>query len=279
MRSLRRPRFKGSARRFRIRPVRRPSHASINRLIPNIITTVALCTGLTAIRYALQERWEAAVMAIVIAGILDALDGRIARILRAQTPFGAQFDSLSDFLCFGVAPALTLFMWSLEGARGLGWFAALALSLCTAFRLARFNTADTAEDRPTWANSYFNGVASPAGAGLAIMPLLLTFQFGPGLENYPYALSIYTIVVAILVISQLPTFSLKALKIPRGYMPAVFAFLGLCIAALISEPWTTLLVVGFLYIGSLPITVIHYYRRHASMGAGAEQTAEAPPIQ
>src|SRR5262249_52979257 len=149
---------------------------SLNRLIPNMLTVIALCAGLTGIRYALLDKWEAAVIAILVAGILDGLDGRIARLLNGASKFGAELDSLSDFVSFGVAPALPPYYWTLKDRRGIGWALALVFSVCGALRLARFNPRIDNPDLPAWTGKFFTGVPAPAGAGLALTPMVVSFQ-------------------------------------------------------------------------------------------------------
>ncbi|MEX2009644.1 MAG: CDP-diacylglycerol--serine O-phosphatidyltransferase, partial [Dongiaceae bacterium] len=169
--------------RTRSRP--RLRDQSFNRLIPNILTVLALCAGLTSIRFAFQERWEMAVFAIVIAGVLDGLDGRIARLLDGSSKFGAELDSLSDFLAFGVAPALLLYYFTMKSVVGIGWALALLFAVCCALRLARFNTKVDNADLPAWTGRFFTGVPAPAGAGLALLPVFATFEFGSGFFDHP----------------------------------------------------------------------------------------------
>ncbi len=163
MKRLRRPRIKAVA---------------FNRLLPNIVTVLALCAGLTAIRFGFQARWELAVMAIILAAIFDALDGRLARLVGGSTKFGAELDSLSDFISFGVAPAVLLYFWTLQHARGVGWALALLFAVCAALRLARFNTKLGVSDMPPWAYNYFTGVPAPGAAGLLLMPMTVTVAHG-----------------------------------------------------------------------------------------------------
>ena len=157
---------------------RRLRDLPVNSLIPNILTVLALCAGMSAIRFAMQEKWELAVAAIIVAGILDGLDGRMARLLKGATKFGAELDSLSDFIAFGVAPALVIYLWSTEVLGGIGWIAGLAYSTCCALRLARFNTALDNPDQPAWTSYFFTGMAAPAGACIALLPIAVSFQIG-----------------------------------------------------------------------------------------------------
>ena len=162
------------------RPVPRLRDQSLNRLIPNMLTVMALCAGLTSIRYTLDQRWELAAIAIVVAAVLDGLDGRIARLLDGASKFGAELDSLSDFISFGVAPALLLYYWCMRGVGGIGWVLTMLLAVCCALRLARFNTKLDNTDLPAWTSRFFTGVPAPAGAGLALLPIFATLELGPG---------------------------------------------------------------------------------------------------
>ena len=156
-----------------LKPKRRTQirRISVNRMIPNILTLLALASGLTAMRFAFQERWEMAVFAIAVAAILDALDGRVARLLKGASKFGAELDSLSDFVCFGVAPAIILFLWSLQDAGRVTWVLVMLYTMCMGLRLARFNVAVNDDDEPDWKNRFFSGVPAPAGAGLVLLPM------------------------------------------------------------------------------------------------------------
>lgn len=228
---------------------------SINRLLPNVLTVLALCAGLTAIRFGIQERWEPAVLSIVIAGILDALDGRIARLLNGASKFGAELDSLADAISFGVAPTVLLYLWAMKAAGGLGWIAALTLSVCCALRLARFNSRLGATDLPPWAFNYFTGVPAPAGAGLAMLPMMISFETGPGVVDHPLLVGLWTIMVAVLMVSTWPTFSLKGMRIPQKYVVPMLACVGLIAASLVSAPWPTLAGVVIVYLVSLPFSL------------------------
>ena len=244
--------------RTRTRP--RLRDQSLNRLIPNILTVLALCAGLTSIRFAFQERWEMAVFAIVIAGVLDGLDGRIARLLDGSSKFGAELDSLSDFLAFGVAPALLLYYWTMKSVVGLGWALALLFAVCCALRLARFNTKVDNADLPAWTGRFFTGVPAPAGAGLALLPVFATFEFGSGFFDHPIVTGGAMVAVSLLMVSRVPTFSFKRIKVPHDYVLPTLLGVGLFAAFLVGLPWLTLMAVGVLYLASLPLSYVAHRR-------------------
>jgi CDP-diacylglycerol--serine O-phosphatidyltransferase len=231
---------------------------SLNRLIPNMLTIIALCAGLTAVHFGLQGNWEKAIVAIVVAGILDGLDGRIARLLNGSSKFGAELDSLSDFVSFGVAPALILYQWTLRDLRGVGWALALVFAVCCALRLARFNTRIDNADLPAWTGKFFTGVPAPAGAGLAITPMIATFQFGPGYVDQPAVVGAVMLAVSLLMVSQVPTFSFKRIRVPHHNVVPALLVVGLLAACLVSLPWITLLMVGLAYICSIPLSISSY---------------------
>jgi len=233
---------------------------SLNRLIPNMLTVLALCAGLTSIRFALDNRWEMAVFAIVIAGILDGLDGRIARLLDSTSKFGAELDSLSDFVSFGVAPAILLYYWTLQSAGGLGWVIALVFGVCVALRLARFNTRIDNTDMPAWTGRFFVGVPAPAGAGLSLMPVFATLLLGPGPFDNPVFTGAVTIGVAALMVSRVPTYSLKRVRVPQHLVVPTLLGVGSMAALLVSMPWLTLTVLGVLYAASIPFSLLSYRR-------------------
>jgi len=245
---------------MRTRPRPRLRDQSFNRLIPNILTVLALCAGLTSIRFAFQERWEMAVFAIVIAGVLDGLDGRIARLLDGSSKFGAELDSLSDFLAFGVAPALLLYYWTMKSVVGLGWALALLFAVCCALRLARFNTKVDNADLPAWTGRFFTGVPAPAGAGLALLPVFATFEFGSGFFDHPIVTGGAMVAVSLLMVSRVPTFSFKRIKVPHDYVLPTLLGVGLFAAFLVGLPWLTLMAVGVLYLASLPLSYVAHRR-------------------
>lgn len=260
---------KGSKRR-----IPRLKGLSLNRLIPNILTLLALCCGLTAIRFGLQARWEAGVTAILLAGVLDGLDGRIARLLRGTSKFGAELDSLSDFVSFGVAPAVLLYLWSMQGAGSFGWALVLLFSVCCALRLARFNTMLGQPDLPPWAYNFFTGVPTPAGAALVMLPMMLFFEWGGGFFDRPAVVAVFLVLVSFLMVSRIPTFSLKGLRVPHHWVLPVLLVVGLLAAFLVTAGWVTLIFFGFLYIASFPFSIRAY--RQLERTAHEIQGSESP---
>ncbi|MBY0291668.1 MAG: CDP-diacylglycerol--serine O-phosphatidyltransferase [Alphaproteobacteria bacterium] len=230
------------------------------RIIPNAITITALCTGLSSIRFALIEQWEFAVSLILIAAILDALDGRIARFLRADSPFGAELDSLSDFISFGVAPAVVLYLYSLYLWKGTGWALALFYSTCMALRLARFNT-NIGASTPDWAKRFSVGVPAPAGAVIGLLPLMISFSFEESFQNYPFLFAISLLTSGLLMISRIPTFVIKNVPIPHHYVRLLLMLVAIFMAALFSAPWWILSLGGILYLFSIPMSLLSYQRQ------------------
>ena len=264
---------------LRSRKRRIRSH-SINRLIPNMLTMLALCAGLSAIRFALQDRWEAAILAVAFAALLDALDGRIARLIDGTSKFGAELDSLSDVVCFGVVPALILYLWTMSDVGGIGWGLCLLYPVCCALRLARFNTGLGSTSLPA---SYFEGVPAPAAAGLVLLPVMLTFQTGPGIFDHPAVVGVFLVGVALLMISTLPTFSFKRFRVPgRWVLPTLLA-VGVLAASLAGAPWTTFSVLLIAYLVSIPFSVHRCRRRLRRDGdgsadtSGPDETGDEPP--
>ncbi len=244
-------------RRMRVRPI--PGW-SLNRMIPNVLTLLALCAGMTAIRLAVAGNFQEAVAAIIVAGVLDSIDGRIARLLHGVSSFGAELDSLSDFISFGVAPAIVLYLWSMSAFQSVGWALVLLFTVCCGLRLARFNTQIGAE-LPPFATNFFTGVPAPAGAGLVIMPMMLWFELGFSAFRSPYLNGAVLAGVAALMVSRVPTFSLKRLRVPREWVLPFLLLLAAGAAFLTTEPWATLLCVGLVYIGSMPVSIRLYYRQ------------------
>jgi CDP-diacylglycerol--serine O-phosphatidyltransferase len=230
-------------------------------MIPNVLTMLALCAGLTAFRFAFTEDWQAAVLCIVAAAILDTLDGRVARLLGQSSRFGAELDSLSDFFAFGVAPAMLVYLWALQQAGDLGWVVAMLYCICMALRLARFNTALETPNLPPWAKSFFTGVPAPAAAGLALFPMILSFQTEVLAVRHPAVAVVVLIVVAGMMVSRLPTYSFKNTHIPKGFAWVPVLVAALIVAAAIIAPWLTLTILIGTYIVLLPFASISYRRR------------------
>ncbi|MEC7648350.1 MAG: CDP-diacylglycerol--serine O-phosphatidyltransferase [Pseudomonadota bacterium] len=251
----------------------RPRTQTFNRLIPNIITVGALCAGLTAVRFAIAEQWEFAMVAVVVAAIFDALDGTIARLLKAASDFGAELDSLSDVIAFGVAPGLIIYFWSLSEIGGIGWAAGLFFAVCCALRLARFNS--TLETRPRYANNFFTGVPAPGGALLALLPLLMSREFGDGFFRHPAVTGPWIVLIALLMVSQIPTYSLKRLRVPQRYFLPMLVLIGLLGAGLAGAPWHTLLILSLVYLGSFPFSYRSFKRLKAEARAEENDVDES----
>jgi CDP-diacylglycerol--serine O-phosphatidyltransferase len=216
--------------------------------------------GLTGVRFGIGGEWEKALAAVVLAGILDGMDGRIARLLRAQSKFGAELDSLSDNLAFGTAPALILFLWSLQHAPKFGWTAALALAVCCALRLARFNARLDAAEQPHKSAGFNTGVPAPAGAGLAFLPIFLWLVTDKDVfRQWPLVMA-WTLFVAALMISSLPTYSWASIRIRREWRLFTLAGIAVAGAALLTAPWATLLAVAILYLLMIPVASASYSR-------------------
>jgi CDP-diacylglycerol--serine O-phosphatidyltransferase len=237
-----------------------PRGISFRAMIPNAVTVLALCFGLTGVRFAIGAEWEKALAAIIIAGVLDGMDGRIARLLRAQSKFGAELDSLSDNIAFGTAPALILFLWSLQHAPKFGWTAALALAVCCALRLARFNARIDAAEQPHKSAGFNTGVPAPAGAGLAFVPIFLWLVTGSEWFQAWYVVMPWVLFVALLMISSIPTYSWSSIRIRKGWRLFTLAGIAVLGAALLTAPWSTLLIVALLYLAMLPFSVVSYQR-------------------
>ena len=241
-------------------PDEAPRGIPFRAMIPNAITALALCMGLTGVSLAIGGEWDKALGAVVLAGVLDGLDGRIARLLRAQSRFGAELDSLSDNIAFGTAPALILFLWSLQTAPRFGWLAALALAVCCALRLARFNARIDAAEQPHKSAGFNTGVPAPAGAGVSFVPMYLWLITGNELFRQWPGVMAWTLVIAMLMISSIPTYSWASLRIRSGWR--LFALVGVALlgAALIRAPWHTLLAVAALYLVMIPFGLASYAR-------------------
>jgi CDP-diacylglycerol--serine O-phosphatidyltransferase len=258
----------GRRRRFRPIPVR--------MLVPNVITLLAICAGLTAIRLSIEGRMQLAVGAIVFAAALDGIDGRIARMIKGQSKFGAELDSLADFVNFGVAPGLILYFWQLHELRNAGWIAAMVFAISGGLRLARFNATMDDPNKPAFAANFFTGVPAPAGAITVLLPVYAAFL---ELGSWPAAVTAaYTLLIAFLMVSRLPVFSGKTvrMRVPPELVLPVFVGVIFFIALLIGYPWHILLAGSVLYLLSLPLGW-KSYRDQARAAAAASPTEVAPP--
>jgi CDP-diacylglycerol--serine O-phosphatidyltransferase len=256
--------------------LRRFKQVPIRILVPNLITLLALCSGVTAIRLGVEGRYELAVGAVILAIVLDAIDGRLARFLKGTSRFGAELDSLADFVNFGVAPAILIYLWSLNGLKSLGWVVALSLAICCALRLARFNVAIDDPDKPAWMMNFFTGAPAPAGAGLAMAPMYLGFLgLIPDGHSVAWLVLPYTAAVALLMVSRVPTFSAKTLgsRISRDLVLPLLGVAALVIVSLITFTWEMLTAMSILYIALLPVG-IRSYRRHKA--EYQKRSTEAP---
>jgi CDP-diacylglycerol--serine O-phosphatidyltransferase len=283
---LKHPSLHRLRRRFRPRTRPRFDGLSFNRLMPNILTMLGLCAGLVAIRFAMDERWTQAAAFIVVAGVIDGLDGRLARLLKATSRFGAEFDSLADFLSFGVAPALVLYLWSLNAVGPIGFLPCLLFAVCSALRLARFNAAldvGLEKPKPAYAYNFFTGVPAPAGAGCALFPLFAAIAisdfgwtgFGAAIRH-PVFVGLVLVVVGGLMVSTLPTWSFKNFKVPRTLVLPLLLGIGAYAALLVAEPWLALASAGIIYLGMLPFSVRSYLALKAEAEAMIEPVASAP---
>jgi CDP-diacylglycerol---serine O-phosphatidyltransferase len=269
----------------RLRRRRRPRYKgpSFNRMVPNLLTLLGLCAGLTAMRFALEGRFGSAAVAITVAGAIDGVDGRLARLLRATSRFGAEFDSLADFLSFGVAPAFTLYLWSLQRAGAFGYTPCLMFAVCMALRLARFNAALDGAPKPAYAYNFFTGVPAPAGAGLVLFPLFLGLEAKTlgwswllSVTQYPLFCAVVLTGTALLLVSTLPIWSFKNFKVPAEYVLPLLLGTGLYAALLLADPWAALAAAGLIYLGMLPFSVRSFrrLRREAEGTTGDTEEAE-----
>jgi len=245
---------------------------SLRAVVPNAVTALALCFGLTGIRFAISAAgydphpgdWERAIGAIIIAAMLDGIDGRIARLLKAESRFGAELDSLSDVIAFGVSPAIIMYLWSLQNFPKFGWICALAIAVCCALRLARFNAAIDAEDQPHKSAGFLTGVPAPAGAGIAFLPLYLWLVTENELFRNPVIVAPWIVFVAVLMISNVATFSWGSIRLRRHIRLEAILLLALLGTALFSEPWITLIVIAVGYVAMIPFSVRSYAKVKAA---------------
>ena len=262
---------------------RRLPGLTVNRLIPNAVTLLALCAGMTAIRLAFLERWELAIAAVLVAMVGDVLDGRIARLMNATSEFGAQLDSLADVISFGVTPAIIVYLWALGDAGGLGWALVLVFVMASALRLARFNVAlDDDKPAPSWANRFFTGVPAPGGAGLVLLPMVMSFELGDEVLASPVLNSVVLAIVAALMVSKVPSFSAKQFRIRQSSVGMVLVGVGAFVAFLVSTPWVTLSLAGLAYAISIPFAARQYHSlqtRQDAAQAPASPDGDDTPAQ
>jgi CDP-diacylglycerol--serine O-phosphatidyltransferase len=245
----------------------------VRTLVPNFFTLLGLCAGLTAIRMAIESRYDVALGLIVLAALIDGIDGRLARILKSQSRFGAELDSLADFVNFGVAPAVVIFTWGLGGQRSFGWIVVMVFAVACGLRLARFNAALDIE-KPKWQSNYFTGMPAPAGAITVLLPLYLDGLGVTEIRGLPLLIVVHTLAMAFLLISTIPTFSgkLAGERIARDYVLPVFMLMALLVALLITYPYATLAIVTIAYLALIPFS-IRRYRAHAAADEAAEAAA------
>lgn len=231
---------------------------TVARLLPNLVTLAALSSGLTSVRFALQEKWELAVLAIIVAGILDALDGRVARMLGQSSHFGGELDSLSDAISFGVAPALIMYLRTLQNLGHLGWIVCVLYVVCMALRLARFNTLSFMDNdgvKESWSPKFFVGVPAPSGAVLLLLPLYVSLSVNPTFRFFPPELvCLYTMFISLLLVSKIPTFSTKGHQIHPSHALPLLLLGGIFVASLISITWITLSTACLAYLCSIPLS-------------------------
>ncbi len=268
------PRLK--RKRFRRIPVR--------TLAPNVITLLALCAGLTAIRMAFENRYVLALAAIVFAAFLDGIDGRLARLLKGTSRFGAELDSLADFVNFGVAPAMVLYFWGLHDLKSAGWIAVMAFAICAGLRLARFNVMSEDPERPAWTSNFFVGMPAPAGAITVLLPIYVAFLGLPRSPLVIWVTLVYTLLIAWLMVSRLPVFSGKRIgtRVPPEMVGPAIILAVLFVALLVAYPWIVLTAGTLAYLASLPFGWLSYreYERRSreAQGEAAPAPAAAPSL-
>jgi CDP-diacylglycerol--serine O-phosphatidyltransferase len=248
----RRPRFKGP---------------SFNQVVPNLVTLLGLCAGLNGIRDALDQHWAHAAAFVLAAALFDAADGRIARLLKGTSRFGAEFDSLADFCCFGIAPALILYLWSLKGAGRYAFMPCVMFAVCMALRLARFNAAIEGAPKPAYAQSFFTGVPAPAGAGVVLFPLFLGLEaadqhwlYVGAVAQHPAFVAAMLVGTSVLLVCTLPVWSFKNFKVPSEYVLPLLLSTGLMATLLMADPWAALAACGLIYLGMLPFSLRSFRR-------------------
>ncbi|HRN85170.1 MAG TPA: phosphatidylcholine/phosphatidylserine synthase [Hyphomicrobium sp.] len=273
------PQLEKETRRRRRRRMFDHARIPVRMMVPNFFTLIGLCAGLTSIRMSIEGRYDFALAAIVFAALLDGIDGRVARLLKASSRFGAELDSLADFVNFGVAPAIMIFTWGLGGHRSLGWIAVMLFALASALRLARFN-ASLEDDKPKWQGDFFSGVPTPAAAIVVLLPIYLA-QLGLDLRDSPLLLNLvlaYTMAIGVMMVSSIPTYSGKLLgeRIGREWVLPIFILVMLALACLVTYPYATLAIASLVYLGFIPWTLQRYRRLERLHAPPAPATPAAP---
>ena len=264
---------KGARRRLRRRRLFRNSKVPVRMLVPNFFTLLSLCAGVTGIRMAIEQRYDVALLLIVLAALIDGIDGRLARALKAQSRLGAELDSLADFVNFGIAPAIVVYTWGLGGMRDFGWIAVLVFACCMGLRLARFNSMlDT--EKPRWQSNYFTGMPAPAGAITVLLPLYVDALGLIDVRSHPMLIAIYTLAMAFLLVSTIPTFSGKLMgeRIKREWVPAIFGALALLVGFLITYPHAAMTLLALSYLVVIPFS----WRRYRQLAA--QDKSDSPSI-
>lgn len=272
------PKLEDAERRRRGRLLFSHNKIPVRMLVPNVFTILSLCAGLTAIRMAIEARFEMSIALIVIAALLDGVDGRVARLLKGTSRFGAELDSLADFVNFGVAPGLILYSFILYNLRSFGWIVALILAISMALRLARFNAMLDDPNRPEWKKDFFVGVPAPAGALTSLLPLYLSFlgvPMGPAMA--PVAL-VYVLVIAFLLVSTIPTFSGKTMgkRVPRHWVLPIFVLTVAVFGLFVSYPFEALALTTILFLGTIPLSVARYRQLERAHAEKAPIEVETP---
>jgi CDP-diacylglycerol---serine O-phosphatidyltransferase len=271
-------RLEGPERRRKGRRLLRGSKIPIRMLVPNFFTLLSLCAGITAIRMAIEGKFAIAVLFIVLAGLIDGIDGRVARALKAQSRFGAELDSLADFVNFGVAPAIVVYLWGLGTLKDFGWIAVLVFACCMGLRLARFNSMLDV-DQPKWRGNFFTGMPAPAGAITVLLPIYIQGLEIVDVKAFPQLIALYTLALAFLLVSTIPTFSGKQLgdRIPRELVLPIFGACALAVGLLWTYPYATMSAVVLIYLAIVPLSYRRFNERLAQDAAETAGRGGVPP--
>lgn len=249
--------------RYRFKKLKKAPIA-FSLLLPNLITLFGLCCGITSLKFALAAKWELAVIAIFFAAFFDVIDGSVARMLKASSVFGAQLDSLSDFMCFGISPAFIIYLWKFNQFGFFGWLAIIAFILCIIIRLARFNTDSIKNNvKYEWQKMFFQGIPSTAAGMLVLLPIIFSLDNEWSFLSLKYQkilFPLYMIFIALAAVSKIPTFSVKKLKISRKYASFIMIGVGISVILLINYPWKILPVILIIYLGMIPVSIIKYLK-------------------